>query len=97
MTIATVNHIEEHLFRHINAFEAELAQGLLNHAETLIRERVPNLANLCDADPSFAARVADIEAKAAARVIRGDGGVRITENELASLRQNRRVRAHLPA
>lgn len=96
MTIASVNHIEEALFRHLNDFETELAQGLLNHAENLIRGRVPNLENICDADPNFAALVADVEAKAAARVIRGDGGVRITETEMATLRQNRGVRTNLP-
>lgn len=96
MTIATVNHIEENLFRHLNDFEAELAQGLLNHAENIIRERVPNLENLCDADAHFGAIVAEVEAKAAARVIRGDGGVRITDGEWATLRQNRGVRTNLP-
>lgn len=96
MTIAQTNHIELALFRQLNTFEAKLAQGLLNHAENLIREQVPNLENICDADPHFARLVADIEAQVAARVIRGDGGVRLTETELAQLRRNRGARAHLP-
>ncbi|MBF0809185.1 hypothetical protein E4U03_11300 [Rothia nasimurium] len=82
MAIATAQDVETSLMRSLHESEAQYVEKLLNRAENLIKVRIPKLAELCNASPSFMDLLTQVEAEAVARIFRAENsGIYTSESE----------------
>lgn len=93
--MTNIQTIENRINRQLKTVEINSLQGWFNHAENLISFSVPNLANLRDADPEFAARVEEVKTAAVLRMLDGATSLTLTELERAKLRFNKPARTLL--
>ena len=82
MAVATAQDVETSLMRSLHESEAQYVEKLLNRAENLIKVRIPKLAELCSASPSFMDLLTQVEAEAVARIFRAENsGIYTSESE----------------
>lgn len=82
MAVGLAEDVETSLMRPLNPQESEYVGRLLARAETLLRVRIPDVAERACDDYQFRELVAQIEAEAVARVFRaGESGSGIYSSE----------------